>query len=724
MLSFGSVIRVLLLTAIVTFVPTGRAQSLPIFTDGFNSGFDDWSWASHSNTNTSPVHSGSRSMSVSANAWEGISFHHPNMDTSRYLEFSFWTHGGAGGGQLLQVYGELNAVPQAAYQLPSALLANTWQQWVIPLSTLQVSNKLDLSRLNIQLRAGGSTSTFYLDDVYLTTNSVPLPPPPPVNVTVNATQAVRSVESRWFGANTAIWDSNFDTPQTVSLLREMKTTVLRFPGGSLSDEYHWASNKSLTNNWTWATSFGNFCHVATNANIKAQVYVTVNYGSGTAEEAAAWVRHANVTNNLGFKYWEIGNENYGTWERDTNEFSNHAYTYAVRATNYFAQMKAADPTIKIGMPVVTGEESYNNGYSDHPAFNPRTGQTHNGWTPVLLSTLKSLGVTPDYFVYHFYHEWTNPSNPSSSNDDDASLLQASSNWAADAANLRQQIADYFGPGGTNIELVVTENNSDSGAQGRQSTSLVNGLYYADSLGALMKTEFNAFIWWDLRNGTDTGGFFGPNIYGWRNYGDLGFINGPTNRHPTFYAAKLMTSFVSPGDTVLTASSDYPLLSAYAARRASGALSLLVLNKSKTATLTGQFAVAGFVPSPVAITVSYGIPQDEATRTNAAYTLQDLATNNFAGAGSSFTSSFAPLSISLLNLNPTAPSLAVPPQSSPGSFVYQLQGQLGVRYFMQASTTLTNWITVSTNTLTGDSLTVTNTITPNAPRRYWRALWQP
>src|SRR6185295_14586097 len=170
---------------------------------------------------------------------------------------------------------------------------------------------------------------------------------------------------------------------------------------------------------------------------------------------------------------------------------------------------------------------------------------------------------------------------------------ASSNWAADAANLRQQIQDYFGDAGTNIELVVTENNSDSGAQGRQSTSLVNGLYYADSLGSLMKTEFNAFIWWDLRNGTDTGGFFGPNIYGWRSYGDLGFINGPTNRHPTFYAAKLMTSFVSPGDTVLTATSDYPLLSAYAARRASGALALLVVNKSKTATLTGQFAVTAF-----------------------------------------------------------------------------------------------------------------------------------
>src|SRR5207249_6349243 len=124
-------------------------------------------------------------------------------------------------------------------------------------------------------------------------------------------------------------------------------------------------------------------------------------------------------------------------------------------------------------------------------------------------------------------------------DSDISLLQSTGNWAADAADLRQQITDYFGSGGTNIELVVTENNSDAGAQGRQSTSLVNGLYYADSLGQLLKTEFNGFIWWDLRNGTDTGGYFGSSLYGWRNYGDLGVINGLDTRHPVFYAAKLV-----------------------------------------------------------------------------------------------------------------------------------------------------------------------------------------
>ncbi|MFO1512065.1 MAG: hypothetical protein U1F83_03980 [Verrucomicrobiota bacterium] len=39
-------------------------------------------------------------------------------------------------------------------------------------------------------------------------------------------------------------------------------------------------------------------------------------------------------------------------------------------------------------------------------MNPRTGQTKYGWTPVLLTTLKSLGVTPDFLVHHVYPQWT------------------------------------------------------------------------------------------------------------------------------------------------------------------------------------------------------------------------------------------------------------------------------------------------------------------------------
>src|SRR5205814_1265259 len=172
-------------------------------------------------------------------------------------------------------------------------------------------------------------------------------------------------------------------------------------------------------------------------------------------------------------------------------------------------------------------------------------------------------------------------------DSDQALLQCSTQWAVDAADLRQQIQDYFGTGGAGIELLCTENNSDAGAQGVQSTSLVNGLYYADSLAQLMKTEFNGFVWWDLRNGTDQQGWFDSSLYGLRNYGELGMINELNTKQPSFYAAKLVRQFADAGDNIFSATSDYALLSAYALRTASGALNVLALNKDTSSTFTAQ-----------------------------------------------------------------------------------------------------------------------------------------
>jgi hypothetical protein len=680
-------------------------------------GFQDWSWAARDLSNTNPVHSGSNSISVTASTWQALSFWHQDLNAATYTSLSFWANGGAGGGQRLQVYAEYGANTGPTVQL-AALKANNWQLVQVSLAKLGVANVTNLNRLNIQLTSSGTSGTFYVDDVQLDAKPAPL-----VHIIVNAGQPLRTADARWFGVNAAVWDSNFDTATTIALLREMGTTIMRFPGGSLSDEYHWASNKSGANTWQWATSFGHFIHVAT--NVGSQAFITVNYGTGSAAEAAGWVRHANITNHLGFKYWEIGNENYGTWETDSNASPHDPFTYAVRAADYYKQMKAADPTIKIGVVAAPGEDSFANGYSGHPALNPRTGQTHNGWVPVMLTTLKGLGVTPDFMVHHRYPEYTSASNPTGS-DSDSFLLQCSTAWFSDVSNLRQQITDYFGSSGTNIELVCTENNSDSGAQGRQSTSLVNGLYYADSLAQLMKTEFNSFVWWDLRNGTDTSGSFDPDLYGWRTYGDLGMINGLNTRHPTFYAAKLMRAFVQPGDQVLSASSDYPLLSAYAARSVSGELSLLVLHKDRSTNFSAQITLNGFTPDQTAVVGSYGIPQDEAARTNASLLAQDISTNQLSGVAGSFNYSFAPYSITLLTIAPQGspipepPTLVVISSGAPGGqLVLRLNGQAGLSYVVQSASDLNAWVNVSTNLLTTNNVNLSYPV--SFGQRFWRAV---
>lgn len=691
--------------------------NLQLYTDHLVNGFQDWSWGTRDLANTSPVHTGVNSISLSGTAWNvALSLHQTDFDVTSYSALVFWANGGSTGGQVLQAavdFGTSSGVPVALTALPS----NSWQQYIVPLTSLGVANETNVNRITILLTSSGAEGTFYIDDVQLTAK----PAPALTHINVNSSNVLRSVDSRWFGFNTAIWDSNFDTPTTVALFRELSAKILRFPGGSLSDQYHWGSNKTGDNTWTWATSFANFVHVAT--NIGAQAFITVNYGSGTPGEAAAWVRHSNVTNHYAFKYWEIGNECYGTWETDTNNKPNDAYTYALRATNYIAQMKAADPTIKIGIVVAPGEESYANGNTSHAATNSRNGQLHYGWTPVLLSTLKSLGVTPDFAIHHRYPQYT--PNSSVVADSDALALQSTSGWVAEAAELRQEIADYFGSGGTNIELVCTENNADAGAQGRQSTSLVNGLYYAESLGQLMKTEFNSFVWWDFRNGTDTTGNFDPTLYGWRNNGDLGMVGNLSTKYPAYYAAKLMSYFASEGDSVLNAATDYPLLQGYATRQGNGALSVLVASRDTVTNLHAQIVLNNFTPGSTALLRSFGIPQDEAARTNGPVAAQDLATNTFA-VSTNFTYDFPPLSLTLFRFVPTAPRLSLisaHPEVS-GEVVLQLQSQPDINYVIQSSTNLSTWTPISTNRLTTATQILTNFVPSDSPLLFFRAVWIP
>jgi alpha-L-arabinofuranosidase len=689
-----------------------RAQTpLPIYTDHLVNGFQDWSWAPDNLENTSPVYSGSDSISVSGGDWEALWLEQTGFDTSLYTNLSFYINGGAGGKQVIQVVGVTNGSGASAYTLP-ALAANKWVPYTIPFSSLGLDDQTNCNGFFFQITSSGTTNTFYIDAVELG----PAPAPAITHITVNAANALRTADTRWFGVNTAIWDSDFDTTQTVSELNEVGFQFLRFPGGSASDDYNWATDESGTNTWQWATSFDDFAQVAT--NIRANVILTANYGTGTPAEAAGWVSYANVTRHYGFKYWEIGNEVYGTWETDSNIYPNDPYTYAVRAHSYIQQMKAADPTIKIGVVVTTGEDTDSNGYTNHPATNSATGQTHNGWTPVLLSTLKNLGVTPDFAIYHWYPEYTDT-------ESDPLLLQGTSNWAGDAANLRQMITDYFGPGGTNIELLCTENNSNSGEQGKQSVSLVNALYYADSLGQLMKTEFNSYVWWDLRNGIDTDGNMDPTLYGWRTYGDLGLVNGSgdilSNRYPQFFTAKLMRHFIRAGDTVLDASSDYGLVSAYAARRLDGSLTLLAVNKSAVSNLTANIVLTNYTPGATAALYSYGMPQDNAANTGLGSC--DIAQTNLSGVSANFNYTFAPYSVTVFAFPPASPALsAKAPPAGAGQFVLRISGQPGVPYVLQNSSDLSAWTSVSTNILTGNSANITNAV--GAGGQFWRAVWLP
>src|SRR6185503_4199036 len=92
-----------------------------------------------------------------------------------------------------------------------------------------------------------------------------------------------------------------------------------------------------------------------------------------------------------------------------------------------------------------------------------------------------------------------------------------------------------------------------------------------------------------------------------------------------------------------------LLAAYAVKRTNGTLTLLVINKSCVSNLTANFNLSGYAPYTNATVYSYGIPQDEASRTGVGS--PDIAQTNITEIQSSFTVTFAPFSATVIVLSP-------------------------------------------------------------------------
>ena len=198
-----------------------------------------------------------------------------------------------------------------------------------------------------------------------------------------------------------------------------------------------------------------------------------------------------------------------------------------------------------------------------------------------------------------------------------------------------------------MEIDCTENNSVYTNPGKQSTSLVSGLFFADSMAQLLKTEIRSLVWWNFRNGgTEANNNNSPSLYGWRNYGDYGVVESGSN-FPIYYVSKLMSQFAGASDHIVPATSDYSLLSMYAAKQQSGRLALLVINKSPTYSLNGAFSLTGAGPRSSVVIYSYGIPQDESARTGQGS--PDLAQSRLVSVSNTFNMTFAPYSVTVLQL---------------------------------------------------------------------------
>ena len=224
------------LLAALTLHLTARADQI-IYDDALENGWQNWGWATINYANTSPVHSGSDSISVTiVNGWDGIQIWHNDMDSTPYASISFWLNGGTSGGQKLQMYGlvDLNGTNNWA-QSPRYSIgtqaANTWQQFIVPLSGLGVASSNNFTGFVIQDSQGTAEPTFYLDDISLVANVVVSGTNAPVSITVNAQANRNPISPLIYGVAFA----------TSNQLADLNFTMNR-SGGNAETRYNWQLN--------------------------------------------------------------------------------------------------------------------------------------------------------------------------------------------------------------------------------------------------------------------------------------------------------------------------------------------------------------------------------------------------------------------------------------------------------------------------------------------------
>jgi alpha-L-arabinofuranosidase len=151
-------------------------------------------------------------------------------------------------------------------------------------------------------------------------------------------------------------------------VRRLRPPVLRWPGGNFVSGYHWTDGigpkerRPRRMELAWHTEesnrFGTDEFMALCAAVGAEPYLCVNMGTGTMDEAQAWLEYCNGTGDTewanrrranghdapyGVRYWGLGNEMYGPWQIGQKS----AEDYVKQARQWAKVLSWIDPSIEL-----------------------------------------------------------------------------------------------------------------------------------------------------------------------------------------------------------------------------------------------------------------------------------------------------------------------------------------------------------------------------------------
>jgi alpha-L-arabinofuranosidase len=215
----------------------------------------------------------------------------------------------------------------------------------------------------------------------------------------------RCVDGGVFDEKSALSDSNGYRKDVLDAAKKMNVTLLRWPGGNFSSNYHWMDGIGPRDKrpprleMAWGTvesnrfgthEFMKYCEM-----LGTEPYFCANFGTGTWDEAQQWVEYCNSKEDTAMtrlrkqngraepwkvKYWGLGNEMDGPWQMGHRS----AEDYGKFALEGAKLMKLTDPTIKL---IAAGSSNFN-GDADW-----------TGWNRTVLQYLRRHA---DYLSLHTY----------------------------------------------------------------------------------------------------------------------------------------------------------------------------------------------------------------------------------------------------------------------------------------------------------------------------------
>jgi alpha-L-arabinofuranosidase len=528
-------------------------------------------------------------------------------------------------------------------------------------------------------------------------------------VIINANQPLGSLSNTSVGLNEAIWDGDMLNSASTAAVKNAGVSILRYPGGSASDIYHWQSNSEDKGGYVNPSDTFDAFMGSVQAS-GAQPMITVNYGSGTPQEAAGWVQYANkggsgytgpvptytggssTGHTYGIKYWEIGNEVYGngtygsTWENDTHALG--PATYANNVTTFSRAMKTVDSSIKIGV-VLTTPGNWPDGATSSSSPQP--------WNTTVLSTACSA---IDFVIIHWY-----PQSPG--NESDSGLLGDTSQIASMASTVRSELNQYCGSHASSIQIMLTETNSVSYNPGKQTVSLVNALFLADNYMTWLENGIANIDWWNLHNGVSTGNNNSSSLYGSAQYGDYGVLSSGGSSEPAadtpfppYYGLQMLHYLFSPGDTMVSSSSSRSLVAVHAVKQANGNLAVLLINKDPSNNYTVSLGLNGYSSSTSSTVYTYGENSSAITATSGSSSSMTIAPYSLTtvilhpGSGPIPTPTSTPLTPTPTSTPPTPTPTSTPVSTSACQVIYTVSSQWSGGF--NATLSITNTGTTAIN----------------------------